>query len=67
MLSKAKYIFSKTPKSFLNFNSLKLKNFSTKEVMREFNISKQEIKELNQLVKEPWIMPGKEKLVKFTK
>lgn len=63
MLSKAKYIFAKTPKSFLKINSFQLRNFSTKEVMNELNMSKSQIKELNHLIKSPWVKPGKEKLV----
>lgn len=65
MLSKAKYVFSKTPKSFLNLNRLHFKNFSTKDVLNDLNITKQQINELNRLVKSPWVMPGKEKLVIF--
>lgn len=67
MLSKAKYLFSKTPKSFLNLKTFQCRNFSTKEVIQELNLTKKQINELNHLVKEPWVAPGKEKLVNIIK
>lgn len=65
MLSKAKYLFSKTPKNLLNSNKFQFRNFSTKEVMKELDLTKKQIKELNHLVKAPWVAQGKEKLVKI--
>ena len=39
------------------------KNFTTKEVMKEMNLSITEIKYLNNTLKENWVKPGKDKLV----
>jgi hypothetical protein len=38
------------------------RKFST-TLNKEFNLSKAELKELNNLIKEPWVKPGKDKLV----
>jgi len=65
MLSKAKFILSNTNKNYLNLKSFQIKKFSTKDVMSELNLTKKEIKELNHLVKSPWVKAGKEKLVNF--
>jgi len=63
MFSKAKYIFSSINKNILNSNHFQYKKFSTKEAMRELNLNKKDVEVLTHLIKQPWVKPGKEKLV----
>jgi hypothetical protein len=63
MLSKAKFILSSCNKNYFGLRSLNYRNFSTKDVMKELSLTNEEIKELTNKIKDPWVKPGKEKLV----
>lgn len=62
MFSKAKLAFNK---KLFNYKLFQKKTFSTKEVMKEMNLSRQDIKKINHLILEPWVKPGREKLVYY--
>ena len=62
MFSKAKQAFNK---NLLNYKLFQKKTFSTKEVMKEMNLSRQDIKKINHLILEPWVKSGREKLVYY--
>ena len=59
------FLRSKTiiKKNFFILNKHLTKNFTTKEVMKEMNLTKTELKYLNNTIKENWVKPGKDKLV----
>lgn len=63
MFSKTKYVLSNINRNKLGLRNFQFKNFSTKEVMAEMNLSKKEVKDLSHLIRESWVKPGKEKLV----
>jgi hypothetical protein len=41
-----------------------MRKFST-TMNKEFTLTKIELKELNNIIKEPWVKPGKDKLVQY--
>lgn len=53
-------------KSFFKFQYI-TKKFATKirnpNFLKDFNLSRKEIKELNNQLKEPWVKPGWDKIV----
>jgi hypothetical protein len=49
----------------MKFYKIGKKHFSFRNnyLRKEFNFSQKEVKELNNLIKEPWVKPGYDKLV----